>query len=62
MTLTEPSTKQHTPTLAELPLTCGKLIGRNFLSESAALFLDSAVRAGQTILVSGPHDSGRTTC
>ena len=61
MTLTESSTTQHTPPAAELPLTWGKLIGRDFLSESAALFLDSAVRAGQTILVSGPRGSGGTS-
>jgi len=60
MTLAERSTAQHTLSSGELPLTWGKLIGRNFLSEPAALFLDSAVRAGQTILVSGPQGSGRT--
>ncbi len=61
MTLTEPSSAQHAPSGDELPLTWGKLIGRNFLSASAALYLESAVRARQTILVSGPPGSGRTT-
>jgi pilus assembly protein CpaF len=61
MTLPELTSTKPTPSRDEMPLTWGRLMSRNFLSSSAALYLDSAVRACQTILVSGPARSGKTT-
>ena len=61
MTLTELSLMQHPALRESMPLTRGKLIEQSFLSATAALYLDSAVRARQTILVSGLPGSGKTT-
>jgi Flp pilus assembly CpaF family ATPase len=61
MTLTGLTSTKQTSSRDEMPLTWGRLISRNVLSSSAALYLDSTVRACQTILVSGPARSGKTT-
>jgi Flp pilus assembly CpaF family ATPase len=61
MILPELTSTKPTESRDEMPLTWGRLISRNVLSSSAALYLDSTVRACQTILVSGPARSGKTT-
>jgi hypothetical protein len=59
MTVPELTSTKQTPSRDEMPLTWGRLMSRNFLSSSAALYLDSTVRTCQTILVSVLLDPAR---